>query len=194
MAKLYFRYSAMNAGKTTIILQVAHNYEEKDMKVLLIKSEIDTKGDKEIVSRLGISREVDLLLGKYDSLLNNLEEIKSAKCVLVDEAQFLNKNQVDELWYITKLLDIPVICYGLRTDFQSKMFEGSHRLLEVADELEELTTICSCGKKAKFNARKIGNEYLLEGNQIEIDDGTKVIYESLCGKCYIEKVLKKNKI
>src|SRR5574344_1098726 len=100
MAKLYFRYSAMNAGKTTIILQVAHNYEEKDMKVLLIKSEIDTKGDKEIVSRLGISREVDLLLGKYDSLLNNLEEIKSAKCVLVDEAQFLNKNQVDELWYI----------------------------------------------------------------------------------------------
>lgn len=91
------------------------------------------------------------------------------------------------------MLDIPVICYGLRTDFKSNMFEGSKRLLEVSDELEELVTICSCGKKAKFNARKINGEYTLDGNQVEIDNNTKVTYESLCGKCYIKKVLKMNK-
>jgi len=193
MAKLYFRYAAMNAGKTTVLLQVAHNYEENGMKVILLKSEIDTKGDRRVVSRLGISRAVDILLNENDSVFTYIDEIKRANCILVDEAQFLKIKQVDELWYISKVLDIPVICYGLRTDFKSNMFEGSKRLLEVSDELEELVTICSCGKKAKFNARKINGEYTLDGNQVEIDNNTKVTYESLCGKCYIKKVLKMNK-
>lgn len=193
MAKLYFRYAAMNAGKTTALLQVAHNYEENGMKVILLKSEIDTKGDRRVVSRLGISRAVDILLNENESVFTYIDEIKCANCILVDEAQFLKTKQVDELWYISKVLDIPVICYGLRTDFKSNMFEGSKRLLEVSDELEELVTICSCGKKAKFNARKINGEYTLDGNQVEIDNNTKVTYESLCGKCYIKKVLKMNK-
>ena len=193
MAKLYFRYAAMNAGKTTVLLQVAHNYEENGMKVILLKSEIDTKGDRRLVSRLGISRAVDILLNENDSVFTYIDEIKRANCILVDEAQFLKVKQVDELWYISKVLDIPVICYGLRKDFKSNMFEGSKRLLEVSDELEELVTICSYGKKAKFNARKINGEYTLDGNQVEIDNNTKVKYESLCGKCYIKKVLKMNK-
>lgn len=154
MAKLYFRYAAMNAGKTTGLLQVAHNYEENGMKVILLKSEIDTKGDRRLVSRLGISRTVDILLNENDSVFTYIDEIKRANCILVDEAQFLKVKQVDELWYISKVLDIPVICYGLRTDFKSNMFEGSKRLLEVSDELEELVTICSCGKKLNLMQEK----------------------------------------
>ena len=192
MAKLYFRYGAMNCGKTTALLQVAHNYEENNHIIFIIKSIVDIKGDTKIVSRLGIEREVDLLV-KPNELLYELGPKLSQSnisCILVDESQFLSKNQVEDLWKISKIYDIPVICYGLRTDFKTMSFQGSARLFELADDLEELTTICSCGKKAKFNSRKIKDEYLLEGEQVIIDDGKKVEYEPLCGKCYIKKVLK----
>ena len=188
MAKLYFRYGAMNSGKTTALLQIAHNYEELGMKIVLIKPEIDKKGDSSVVSRLGIKREVDILLGPLDKLTMNLN-LDGISCILVDEVQFLTPLQIKELWIISKLNDIPVICYGLKTDFRGILFEGSKALIEVADELSELSTICRCGNKARFNARKINNEFVSDGEVVAID-GIDAYYESLCGKCYIEKVLK----
>lgn len=193
MSKLYYRYGAMNAGKSTALLQVAHNYQEKGMNVVLIKSKIDTKGENKIISRIGIEASVNILLDTNDTLFReeNLELIKKAKCILVDESQFLKEQQIEELWYITKQFDIPVICFGIRTDFLGKLFEGSKRLMELADEMEELPTICACGDKARFNARIVGNNYVTSGSTIEIDNNSNIQYESLCGKCYIKKVLKK---
>lgn len=191
MSKLYFRYGAMNCGKSTTLMQVAHNYEERDMKVKVIKPSVDTKGQSKITSRLGISREVDYLIKKDDTLKEYLKKIskENVSCVLVDEAQFLGKEQVDELLLFTKKYDVPVICYGLRSDFKTCLFPGSMRLFEVADVIEELITICRCGKRAKFNGRKVNNEFVVSGDQVAIDNENNVTYESLCGKCYMEKVL-----
>lgn len=189
MSKLYFRYGAMNCGKTTQLLQVAHNYEEKNKKVIIIKASIDSEGKDNIVSRLGVARKVDMLLEKNEKI--NIENYENISCILVDEAQFLSENQVTELWKISKLKNIPVICYGLKTDFKTNSFEGSKRLFELSDELEELITICSCGKRAKFNSRKCDGKYLTDGKQVLIDGTSNIEYESLCGKCYIKKVLGK---
>lgn len=194
MAKLHFRYSAMNAGKTTIMLQTAYNYEERNQKVLIIKPSVDTKGGNKVVSRIGLSRDVDYLISPEDSIIKKLEDcLNWVNCILVDEAQFLTKSQVDELYYITKLYNIPVIAFGLRTDFRTNGFEGSIRLLELADALEEMPTICRCGKKARFNARKVNGEFTSNGDSVVIDGTQNVEYESLCGACYIEKVLKLKK-
>lgn len=188
MAKFYFRYGAMDCGKTTALLQVAHNYEEKGMKVIIVKPSIDTKGGKCIVSRLGIKRKVDVWLRPKDHV-RNMIDLEHTDCILVDEAQFLKPDQVQDFWLITKLYDIPVICYGLRTTFQTKLFEGSKPILELADELEELITICKCGSRAKFQARKVNGNFVIEGGEVAIDGENSVTYESLCGKCYIEEVL-----
>lgn len=195
MAKLHFRYSAMNAGKTTIMLQTAYNYEERNQKVLIIKPSIDTKGGRKVVSRIGLSRDVDYLISPDDSILDKIDDcLNWVNCILVDEAQFLRKSQVEELYYITKLYNIPVIAFGLRTDFRTNGFEGSIRLLELADALEEMPTICRCGKKARFNARKVNGEFTSDGDSVVIDGTQNVEYESLCGSCYIEKVLKLKKM
>lgn len=188
MAKFHFRYGAMNAGKSTILLQTAYNYEEKGKKVVILKPSVDTKGDEKIVSRIGLERKVDYLIGDNDSIISKLgDNISSFSCILVDEAQFLKRKQVDELFYISKMMDIPVIAFGLRTDFKSNGFEGSIRLLELADALEEMPTICRCGKKARFNARKVDGKFTFDGDSIVIDDNSNVKYESLCGTCYIEE-------
>ena len=188
MAKFHFRYGAMNAGKSTILLQTAYNYEEKGKKVVILKPSVDTKGDEKIVSRIGIERKVDYLIGDNDSIISKLgDNISTFSCILVDEAQFLKRKQVDELFYISKMMDIPVIAFGLRTDFKSNGFEGSIRLLELADALEEMPTICRCGRKARFNARKVDGKFTFDGDSIVIDDNSNVKYESLCGTCYIEE-------
>jgi thymidine kinase len=188
MAKFHFRYGAMNAGKSTILLQTAYNYEEKGKKVVILKPSVDTKGDEKIVSRIGLERKVDYLIGDNDSIISKLgDNISSFSCILVDEAQFLKRKQVDELFYISKMMDIPVIAFGLRTDFKSNGFEGSIRLLELADAIEEMPTICRCGKKARFNARKVDGKFTFDGDSIVIDDNSNVKYESLCGTCYIEE-------
>ena len=190
MSKLYFRYGAMNCGKTTALLQVAHNYEERGMKVVILKPKIDTKGDKNIVTRIGLKRKVDHLIEKDENLNKYLNKLKDdIACVLVDESQFLNRDQIDELFMFTKLKDVPVICYGLRSDFKTMAFPGSLRLFEVSDVLEELYTICRCGKRAKFNGRIVNGEFTSSGDQVAIDGENHVEYESLCGKCYLEKVL-----
>lgn len=193
MSKLYFRFGAMNCGKTTNLLQVAYNYEEKGLKVVVLKSSIDKKGDKNIVSRLGVERKVDILLQPNEKV-KPLIDVYSINCILVDEAQFLKEEQVKELWMIAKIYNVPVICYGLRTTFKGEFFEGSKCLMELADVLEEMVTICSCGHKAKFNVRKINGEIVSSGDEVAIDGFDNVTYESMCGKCYIEKVLKIKKL
>ena len=195
MAKLYFRYGAMNSGKSTALLQAAFNYEERGHQVLLAKPSVDTKGDRSIVSRLGVVREVDFTIGPEDDVLDRFQQHRSrvieahgrdVSCLLVDEAQFLTAEQVDDLLRIALMDSIPVLAYGIRTDFQTVAFPGSRRLLEVAHSLEELKTICRCGRKAIFNARRIDGVFVFDGDQVAIDgeDGT---YESLCGVCYLEE-------
>ncbi len=184
MAKLYFRYGSMNCGKSTAIIQVAYNYEEKGFKVLLIKSSLDTKGDNKIVNRNNLSRQVDVLLPPNMPVSPYIKDDIAA--ILVDEAQFLSPNQVDELYSISKFKNIPVICYGLRCDFTMKGFPGATRLLEIADSIEELKNICKCGRKATQNLRLINNIPTFEGNQVVIDGTDQVTYESVCGKCYLE--------
>lgn len=190
MAKLHFKYGAMNSGKTTMLLQAAHNYEEQGKKVIVIKSNIDKKGNDTIINRIGLKRKVDELIGIDEKIIDKIRKyLDNLDCILVDEAQFLSRNQIDELFYITKIYDIPVIAYGLKTNFKSVVFTGSSRLVEVADSLEEIPTICKCGKKARFNVRTLNGEYLKEGDDILIDGTTEIKYESLCGKCYVNKVL-----
>ncbi|MCL3777539.1 MULTISPECIES: thymidine kinase [unclassified Actinomyces] len=198
MAKLYFRYGAMNSGKTTGLLQTAYNYEERGQSVLLVKAGVDTKGDDTVVSRLGMVRRVDLLVSASDDLRALVRERalgrrasdeavsvrEAVDCVLVDEAQFLTPLQVDQLMALVLIDDVPVLAYGIRTDFRTVSFPGSRRLLEIAHSLEELKTICRCGRKAIFNARKVGERFVFDGDQIAID-GQDVTYESLCGKCYL---------
>lgn len=190
MSKLYFRYGAMNSGKTTLLLQVAHNYEERGMKVVIIKPGIDTKGNDKIVTRIGLKRKVDYVVKKDEKLTPYLNKLgDDIVCILVDEVQFMSRDQIDELFMFTKLKNKPVICYGLRSDFKTMAFPGSQRLFEVADVMEELYTICRCGKKAKFNGRIVNGEFTSFGDQVAIDGENHVEYESLCGKCYLEKVL-----
>ncbi len=198
MAKLYFRYGAMNSGKSTAVLQVAHNYEERGMKVLLVKPEIDTKGNDQISTRIGLGRSVDVLLAPEDTLSEAVKNqsqgnVEDFDCIITDEAQFFTPEQVQEFFEIAVKQNIPVICYGIRTDFQRNLFPGSKRLFELAHSLEELKTICRCGKKAIFNARKINDKFVFEGSQVAIDGADKVTYESLCGNCYIKEYSSINK-
>jgi thymidine kinase len=199
MAKLYFRYGAMNSGKSTAMLQAAFNYEERGHRVLLAKPDTDTKGDGRIISRLGFSREVDFLIdpaadvralflrfaGRMTGALGRTPA-QPVSALLVDEAQFLTDAQVDDLVRIAILEDVPVLAYGIRTDFQTVAFPGSRRLLEVAHSLEELKTICRCGRKAVFNARRVGDAFVFDGDQVAID-GVDVAYEALCGACYLQE-------
>lgn len=188
MAKLYFRYGAMNSGKTTALIQVAHNYQERGMETILVKPGLDTKAETQISSRLEITRNVDILASRADNLFTILETEKEQRenlqCVLVDEAQFLTKDQVTQLFEFAVLKDIPVICYGLRTDFLLNGFEGSKQLLLLAHSLEELKTICKCGRKAMANARKINGRFVFIGDQVAIDGEDCVEYEPLCAQCY----------
>ena len=207
MAKLYFRYGAMNSGKSTGLLQAAFNYEERGQRVLLAKPELDTKGERQILSRLGVSREVDFLVpaggdvvalfrrhasgDDPDALLGHVDA-PSVACLLVDEAQFLEPAQVDGLLRIAVQEGVPVLAYGIRTDFRTRSFPGSARLLELAHTLEELKTICRCGRKAVFNTRKVvdpatrAERFVFDGDQVAID-GVEVTYESLCAACYLRE-------
>ena len=190
MSKLYFRYGAMNSGKSTHLMQVAHNYEERGMRVILIKPSTDKKGGDKLVSRLGVERKVDILCEKKMDIYEEIKKWQEVKfkidCILVDEVQFMTKEQVDHLFEIAVVLDIPVICYGLRTDFMMEGFEGSTRLLLLAHSIEEMKTICKCGRKAILNGRKINDEFVFEGEQVAIDNIDNVQYESLCGHCYFK--------
>jgi thymidine kinase len=205
VAKLYFRYGAMNSGKSTALLQAAYNYEERGQRVLLAKPEIDTKDAGSISSRLGMTRPVDFLVRPDDDLRAVFAEHRArvrgdagalipaasgdVACLLVDEAQFLTRAQVDDLLRIVVLDGVPVLAYGIRTDFQTQAFPGSRRLMELAHSLEELKTICRCGRKALFNARLVGGRFVFEGDQVAIDELSpeRVTYESMCAECYLRE-------
>lgn len=193
MAKLIFNYSAMNSGKTMDLLRTAYNYEENGLSVIVIKPSVDTKGGDSIVTRVGLNRVVDFLIYPdcdiYSLLSDNLDGVR---CIFVDEAQFLSCDHVNQLFRITKKLDVPVICYGLRTNFKSELFVGSSRLLAIADELNEFKSLCSCGNMARFNARRLNGKYILDGDSVLIDGESSVEYVPLCGGCYIDKVLENN--
>ncbi|HPT77478.1 MAG TPA: thymidine kinase [Candidatus Atribacteria bacterium] len=180
MAKLYFRYGAMGASKSANALMVKHNYMERGQEALLVKPAVDARdGEKIIRSRIGVQCECELVenLDKMD--------LKRYSCIIVDEAQFLTKEQVMKLVYIVDELNIPVICYGLRTDFKGELFEGSKALMEVADTIEEIKTICFCGRKATMNARFDENGNVIKtGEQIVLGANDK--YIALCRKHWME--------
>ena len=189
MAKLYFRYGAMNSGKSTALMQVAHNYEEQGMRVLILKPQVDTKGGGELVSRLGVRRKADLLVPPEMDVFAAVQQAAAATplaCVLCDESQFFTPQQADELFMVTVELNIPVICYGLRSDFSLKGFPGSTRLLELAHTIEEMKTICTCGRKATCNCRKVNGRFVFEGEQVAIDLENDVQYVSMCPQCYFK--------
>lgn len=197
----------MNSGKSTALLQAAYNYEERGQRVLLAKPAIDTKGASQIESRLGMTRDVDFLIAEGENARDLFsrerarvqqeaseglfpQERADVACLLIDEAQFLSAEQVDDLFRIAIEDGVPVLAYGIRNDFRTHAFPGSARLLAIAHTLEELKTICRCGRKAVFNGRRIGDRFVFDGDQVAIDgSGTEmpVTYESLCGNCYLKE-------
>ena len=187
MAKLYFYYSTMNAGKSTALLQSSHNYRERGMRTLVYTAELDRRGGGKVHSRIGLASEAR----HFDAATNLYREIDAehsrerVSCVLLDEAQFLTRRQVDDLAMVVDRLSIPALCYGLRTDFRGELFEGSARLLALADELCELKTICHCGRKATMVVR-VGPDGRVEqaGEQVEIGGNER--YVSLCRRHYFE--------
>ncbi len=182
MAKLYFRHGTMSSGKTLNLLAVAHNYEQKGEKIVVIRPRLDDRfGAETVGSRVGIQREADVLVDE-DSVLDH-KILVGAACILVDEAQFLSATVVDQLREVTWDLDIPVIAYGLRTDFQTRAFSGSARFMEVADAIEEVKTVCHfCNRKAIFNLRISAAGAVTDGPQIEL--GADDRYRPVCGPCY----------
>lgn len=195
MADMIFKYSAMNGGKTINILQTAYSYESNQFNTTIIKSIKDTKGNDSILSRNGMSRKVDILLGENESLLTkeNYQKYYLSKAILVDEVELLNESQVKELWTIAHLINIPVICYGLKSNFKGEIFSsGISQIFAVADHIEEIgsTSLCVCGKKALFNGRKENDVFTDTGQTIVIDDGsnTEVEYVPLCADCYLKYV------
>jgi thymidine kinase len=182
MAKLYFYYSAMNAGKSTVLLQSSYNYQERGMRTLVFVPAIDSRsGLGRVRSRIGLEAPAEVL-APTDNLLNRVRHehtIDPIACVLIDEAQFLTRAQVEQLSDVADVLEIPVLCYGLRTDFQGQLFPGSGALLALADDLVELKTICHCGRKATMNLRLAADgRAVREGAQIEIGGNER--YVALC--------------
>ena len=182
----------MGCGKTMQLLQVAFNYEERGHTVCVIKPSTDTKNGTKLLTRIGPERETDFCFNKKTNLYKEIsKKYHDVHCVLVDESQFLTRKQVDDLMMVTIKLNIPVMCYGLRLNFRREDggFEGATRLLQIAHDIEEIKTICECGKKATYNARFLDDELVADGPDVLIDDGTtKIEYRALCPACY-EKYL-----
>jgi thymidine kinase len=186
VAKLHFKYGAMNSGKSDTLIKTAYNYEERGLKVIVIKPTVDTKGDANIVARGGHSRKADILASPDTNLEETVLKHEDIACILVDESQFLTKEQISQLFKLAKQHNISVICYGLRADFKTQLFPGSERLFEVADNIEKLPTMCFCGAQAEFNTRKVDGVYVFGGHQVAIDGESSVTYDSLCGNCYVK--------
>lgn len=194
MAKLIFNYSAMGSGKTMDLLRTAFNYEENGLKVLVMKPSVDTKGGDSIVTRVGMSRKVDYLIGVGTSIIDLISDsLSDVSCIFIDEAQFLSEQQVVDLFIISNNYDVPVICYGLRTDFRGNLFPGSSKLLGIAEELHEFKSLCSCGEIARYNARRVNGKYIVDGDSVLIDGTSEVEYVPLCGNCYTKYVLSLDK-
>ena len=185
MAQLYFRYSTMNAGKSIDLIKVAYNYEERGQTVLALVPAVDDRyGRGVITSRIGVQREATIVRDDTNilELFMKENERKHIDCVLVDESQFLRKHHIEELVEIVDSCNTPVICYGLKNDFRNELFEGSYYLLVDADKIEEIKTICWCGRKATMVARVVDGKIVKSGDQIVV--GGNDMYVSLCRKHY----------
>ena len=196
MAKLYFRYGAMGCGKTRDIIKVWYNYKEKGKTAIIMKPFVDTKGNDKIVSRDNSELDTDYIIKKEDNIYEIILHyitMYNIDCILVDEAQFLERHHVYELTDIVDNMNIPVICYGLRADFKDNLFPGSEALFIYADNLEEMRTICKCGEGATRNVRFIDNIPVFTGEQVAIDGEGKTTYESMCRKCRKKLVRTRNK-
>lgn len=193
MANLYFKYGTMNSGKTLDIMRAIHSYEEYDYSILLLKPAIDTKGKQQIVSRaFEAGRVVDMVIGPNTNVINLIiDRIDSGiKCILVDEAQFLTPKQVKELYYLTRILDIDIECYGLRNDFTMHYFPGSAELMAIADVISEIKPPCPfCSEKANLVGKKVYGEFVTKGKRVVIDGSDKhTEYVSMCGKCRLKQI------
>lgn len=185
MSKLFFRYGCMGSSKSAELLIVAHNYEKEGMNPIVLKPATDIRDVGVIRSRIGIEREC-ILFDSNENLFNLILD-KNAKerkidCVLVDESQFMTVEQVRQLWEVAVDMDIPVLCYGLKTDYKGHGFEASKELMILAHSLEEIKTICKCGKKATHHLLKINGEYQFKGNPVFIGDTE---FQTVCGKCFL---------
>jgi thymidine kinase len=190
MAKLIFNYAAMNSGKSIDLLRTVYNYEENGLKVLVMKPSIDTKGGDSIVTRAGLSRKVDFLISSGSNIIEMISDsINGVSCIFIDEAQFLSEQQVIDLFIISNNYDVPVICYGLRTDFRGNLFPGSSKLLGLAEELHEFKTLCNCGEIARYNARRVNGKYIVDGDSVLIDGTSDIEYVPLCASCYAKNIL-----
>lgn len=192
MAKLYFRYGTMWSAKTLNLLAVAYNYKRQNKNVCLIKPELDIRfGKEKIKSRAGLEKNADILV-KADTVLD-LKQFLNISCILVDEAQFLSEYLVNQLRDVTINLHIPVICYGLRTDFKSNLFEGSKRLMEIADSIEEIKCTCNfCNKKAIMNLKHVNGVATVEGPSVQL--GCEELYYPTCYNCYKKQIKEAKKI
>lgn len=195
MAKLYFKYGAMGSSKTAQALITKYNYEENDLKVWLIKPSADTRdGVRVLRSRIGLEATVELITPQMDIVLT-YEQEQQGKCdvIIVDECQFLSEKHIDDLRFLVDEYNVPVMCFGLRTDFQCKLFPGSRRLMEVADTIQEIKTICDCGAKATVNARIDAQGHIVtEGAQVVL--GGNDAYIAMCHKCWVRGIREKRKI
>lgn len=186
MARLHFKYGAMNSGKSDTLMKAAYNYEERGLRVMTVKPSVDTKGGDNLVARAGLSRRADIIAKPDDNLEDLITKLDKLDCVLVDEAELLTEKQISQLYAVAKKYDTSVICYGLRADFRTELFPGSKRLFEIADNIEKLPTMCFCGSQAEFNTRKVDGRYVFDGDQLAIEQGN-VTYDSLCGNCYVRE-------
>ena len=194
MAKLYFKYGAMGSSKTAQALITKYNYEENDMKVWLIKPSADTRDGVQILrSRIGLAAAVEVMAPDVDIFIR-FRDTKLGNCdvVIVDECQFLTETQIEQLRAIVNECSVPVICFGLRTDFQTRLFPGSRRLMELADCIEEIKTMCDCGSKATVNARISDGYIVTEGAQVVL--GGNDSYIAMCHRCYIRGIREHKKI
>ena len=195
MAKLYFKYGAMGSSKTAQALITKYNYEENDMSVWLIKPSADTRDGANILrSRIGLEAKVEVMPPEMD-IFKRFEQTRVGNCdvVIVDECQFMTPEQVEQLRTIVDEYEIPVLCFGLRTDFQTRLFPGAHRLMELADAIEEIKTMCDCGIKATINARIDSDGYIVtEGAQVVL--GGNDSYIAMCHKCYIHGIREHRRI
>ena len=194
MAKLYFKYGAMGSSKTAQALITKYNYEENDLQVWLIKPSADTRdGAETLRSRIGLEAQVEVIAPEVDIYARFLGgKARRSDVIIVDECQFLTEKQIDQLRAIVDEHSVPVMCFGLRTDFQTRLFPGSRRLMEVADTIQEIKTICDCGAKATVNARINDGYIVTEGAQVVL--GGNDIYIAMCHKCYIRGIREHKKI
>ena len=194
MAKLYFKYGAMGSSKTAQALITKYNYEENDLNVWLIKPSADTRdGVQTLRSRIGLEAKVDVIAPDVDIYARFLgSKVRKCNVIIVDECQFLTEKQIDQLRSIVDEHNIPVMCFGLRTDFQTRLFPGSRRLMEIADTIQEIKTICDCGAKATVNARINDGYVVTEGAQVVL--GGNDCYIAMCHKCYIRSIREHKKI